>query len=111
MAGFLLHRDNLICVGVEWKRWLVPDSIKEPPPAAEADRSPKVISQTAPKYSARLRKRGVSGKVILSATIKANGTIGKVNVKESSGHKALDKAALEAFAKWKFNLLAAMETL
>lgn len=55
-----------------------------------------------PKYPPRARRRGYRGVTILAAEILADGTVGELRVKTSSGHGILDEAALRAVKTWTF---------
>ena len=55
-----------------------------------------------PKYPVLARRRGYEGEVLISAMISASGTVVALNVKESSGHPILDRAAVKAVAAWEF---------
>jgi len=44
----------------------------------------------------------MQGQVLLEVTVTTTGTASKVIVKQSSGFKILDKAAVTAVASWKF---------
>ena len=52
-----------------------------------------------PKLSKRLKEEGT---VILSMLISSQGLIEDISIKESSGYSRLDKAALSAAAKWRY---------
>ena len=39
---------------------------------------------------------------MLEILVKADGKVGEVKLKESSGHKRLDEAAMRAVARWRF---------
>lgn len=68
------------------------------PPRAEADQ----LSNPAPVYpklSRRLREEGI---VLLEILIKADGTVGEIRLKESSGHKRLDDSAMKAVKQWRY---------
>lgn len=45
---------------------------------------------------------GWEGRVVLRVEVLADGSAGAVSVAKSSGHEALDDAALEAVRRWKF---------
>ncbi len=47
------------------------------------------------RYPTAARRNGWEGKVVLRAVIRADGHLAEVKVETSSGHEALDKAALE----------------
>ncbi|MBB76184.1 MAG: hypothetical protein CMJ75_16880 [Planctomycetaceae bacterium] len=53
-------------------------------------------------YPEALQQDGVEGRVVLQADVGANGRLTKVKVQKSSGHRELDKAALESVRKWVF---------
>lgn len=68
------------------------------PPRAEAGQ----LSNPAPVYpslSRRLREEGV---VILEILIKADGTVGEIKIKSSSGFKRLDATAVNAVKHWRY---------
>lgn len=68
------------------------------PPSADAGQ----LSNPAPTYpslSRRLREEGV---VLLEILIKADGSVGEIKLKESSGFKRLDDTAIKAVAKWRY---------
>lgn len=82
----------------------------EPRPAESAAPAPVVppradagqLSNPAPAYpslSRRLREEGI---VLLEILIKANGTVGEIKLKRTSGFKRLDDAAMKAVAHWRF---------
>lgn len=56
----------------------------------------------APKYPAAARERGWEGVVLLAVAVSAEGRADSVTVARSSGHGALDDAALEAVRRWRF---------
>ena len=62
----------------------------------DANRSP------APKYPRSARRRGLEGRVVLLVEINQRGEPTRVTVSKSSGHAALDGAAVEALWKWRF---------
>jgi periplasmic protein TonB len=68
------------------------------PPRAEAGQ----LSNPAPAYpnlSRRLREEGV---VVLEILIKADGTVGEIKIKSSSGFKRLDTTAVNAVKHWRY---------
>ncbi|ACE83258.1 energy transducer TonB [Cellvibrio japonicus] len=69
------------------------------PPRADAGQ----LSNPAPVYpslSRRLREEGI---VVLEILIKADGSVGEVRLKNSSGYKRLDETAMKAVAKWRYH--------
>lgn len=68
------------------------------PPRAEAGQ----LSNPAPVYpslSRRLREEGI---VVLEILIKADGTVGEIKIKTSSGFKRLDDTAVKAVKHWRY---------
>jgi protein TonB len=63
---------------------------------------PRYRENTHPAYPLIARIRGHEGIVILSVEIFADGTVGSLKIKKSSGYTVLDKSALEAVKTWKF---------
>ena len=55
-----------------------------------------------PAYPSVARIRGYEGIVLLSVEIFANGRVGSLMVKKSSGYNVLDESAREAVSTWKF---------
>ena len=68
------------------------------PPQADASQ----LNNPAPAYpqiSRRLREEGI---VLLEILVKADGTLGDVRMKKSSGYSRLDEAAQKAVKNWHF---------
>ncbi len=63
---------------------------------------PSYYLNPEPSYPEIARKRGIEGKVILEVVVAPDGTPKRVDLKESSGSKVLDRAALEGVGRWKF---------
>ena len=63
---------------------------------------PRYRENTHPAYPLIARIRGHEGIVILSVEIFADGSVGSLKIKKSSGYTTLDKSALEAVKTWKF---------
>lgn len=68
------------------------------PPNAEASE----LNNPAPAYPNLSRRLGEKGTVTLEILVKANGTVGDIKVKKSTGFKRLDEAAVKAISRWKF---------
>lgn len=68
------------------------------PPSAEA----QGLQNRAPKYPQLSRKKKEQGTVLLKLLVKADGTVGNINVAKSSGFSRLDQAALQAVKHWRF---------
>lgn len=63
---------------------------------------PRYDENVPPIYPAIARKRGYEGVVLLSAEILIDGRVGELKIKKSSGYHILDRSALKAVKKWKF---------
>ncbi|MEE7559289.1 energy transducer TonB, partial [Xanthomonas sp. Kuri4-2] len=77
------------------------------PPAAPSDIGASVDisskNMNPPKYPPAAFRAGVQGEVILIVDVDANGNVTNVAVEKSSRNRDLDRAAMEAARKWKFN--------
>ena len=83
-----------------------PEPAPPPPPAepvltkASADAS--YLRNPAPRYPDFAQQQGWEGTVLLNVHVLANGKPKAVEIKESSGRKILDTAALQAVKRWTF---------
>jgi protein TonB len=76
-----------------------------PPKAApftEANYRANYQSNPKPEYPRLAKSRGWQGKVLLRVQVTADGRSASVQVQQSSGHKQLDEAAVEAVENWTF---------
>lgn len=64
--------------------------------------APSILSKVNPVYPSAARQAGLEGTVILRIHIAANGRPGEISVARSTGHAALDEAAITAVGKWQF---------
>ena len=55
-----------------------------------------------PPYPEEARKNGMEGEVLLRVEVLADGQVGGIEVKRSSGHEILDRSALSTVKQWKF---------
>lgn len=67
------------------------------------NREASVTQRMAPEYPASSLRKNESGTVMIRAEIDAVGSVKKVSVAQSSGSRALDKAAREAVSNWQFS--------
>lgn len=77
------------------------------PPPAPAMVTPPVFSadylrNPPPDYPALSRRLGEEGRVVLRVLVEASGKAGDIELRESSGHERLDRAAREAVGRWRF---------
>ena len=63
---------------------------------------PRYAENPKPAYPREARKRGYEGEVLLKVEVLANGRVGRVEVRKSSGYKTLDRSALTTVKEWKF---------
>lgn len=69
---------------------------------ASVDEPPKPLQRTPPAYPERARKKGVTGRVVLSLLIDATGAVQQVRVTESEPPGVFDEAAVSAVRTWRF---------
>lgn len=79
----------------------------EPTPAAPAPVLPPradagQISNPAPAYPSLSRRLREEGLVVLEILIRADGSVGEIKLKASSGFKRLDEAAMNAVKRWRY---------
>jgi periplasmic protein TonB len=63
---------------------------------------PRYRENRPPVYPGVARQRGYEGDVLIAAEVRADGRIGAVRVKRSSGYASLDNSALETVRVWRF---------
>jgi protein TonB len=85
-------------------------TVSAPPPKPEPvakpkgpSRSPKVLNWTDPPYPEQARQQGIEGTVVLKLTVQENGAPNNVRVSKSSGHAALDEAAVAHVRRARFS--------
>ncbi|MFM1872663.1 MAG: hypothetical protein RL398_2085 [Planctomycetota bacterium] len=71
-------------------------------PRAEVP-SPRPGNCPAPDYPPEARRRGIAGTVVVAFEVAADGSVLAVEVVVGSGSPALDRAALRAAARWRFD--------
>lgn len=95
-----------------------PRIIDEPPPAPPApvapiaptapaatvrgSDTPVPLSQPAPRYPPEVLRRNAGGTVRVRVTVAIDGGVDRLEVAESSGNRHLDRAAMEAVRRWRF---------
>lgn len=70
---------------------------------ATAAAAPRYRENAHPVYPAIARSRGYEGMVLLAAEVAADGRVENLTIKKSSGYASLDRSALEAVKRWKFD--------
>jgi protein TonB len=64
--------------------------------------APSLIENPKPPYPMIARRRKMEGVVLLRVEVLADGGVGEIEVKRSSGYNILDETALRAVKKWRF---------
>lgn len=59
--------------------------------------------QVTPHYPESARRAGIQGVTLLRFEIRTDGTVGKIMVERSAGHRDLDLTAAEAVKRWRFD--------
>ncbi|MHC4992244.1 MAG: energy transducer TonB [Planctomycetota bacterium] len=67
-----------------------------------AQRQAVAVRNDPPPYPRIARRRGYEGVVELFVQVLASGACGEVQVRQSSGYRALDRAATKAVREWRF---------
>ncbi len=83
-----------------------PAPAPQPVPRAKPkgpSRPPRVVNWTDPPYPEQARQQGIEGTVVLKLTVGADGRARNVTVARSSGHAALDQAAVAHVKKTRFS--------
>lgn len=60
------------------------------------------LSNAAPRYPYLARRQSQEGRVVLRVQVTADGAAAAVRLRQSSGYRLLDEAAVEAVKKWRF---------
>jgi TonB family protein len=63
---------------------------------------PRYRENAHPNYPEDARLRGYQGLVLLSAEVQSDGRVGEVRIRKSCRHALLDRSALDAVRRWKF---------
>lgn len=74
----------------------------QPSPVVPPNADASELNNPAPAYPNLSRRLGEKGTVTLEILVRANGTVGAVNIKRSTGYKRLDDAAIKAIKRWRF---------
>lgn len=64
---------------------------------------PSCLRSPKPAYPEWARLRGWEGTTLLLVEVRADGTVGSVEIRQTSGHRLLDEASVETVRTWKFN--------
>ncbi|KAF1688209.1 energy transducer TonB [Pseudoxanthomonas broegbernensis] len=82
---------------------VLPPSI-EPVPATPVAVQParRLPDQPPPRYPAGALRRGESGTVVVQVEVGTDGHPASIRIERNSGSRDLDRAAVEAVARWRF---------
>lgn len=72
--------------------------------------APRYSENYLPDYPLSARRRGYAGVVMLSVEVLADGSVGRLKMKKTSGYDLLDKSAHDAVKGWKFSPAKKMGT-
>jgi len=72
------------------------------PPVSAPEYRAAYLENPQPPYPISARRRGLEGTVVLRVEVLANGSCGRLEVKNGSGHEILDSAAAQAVKSWRF---------
>jgi TonB family protein len=73
---------------------------KDLSPAQRAHKT--AIYAARPDYPIEARHKHMTGAGVFAMHIRRDGTVSSVSIIRSTGHKILDKAAIDAFIQWRF---------
>ena len=73
-----------------------------PPPVAAAATEPVPVSKPPPRYPDAALRRNEGGTVRVRVTVAADGSVERLDVAAGSGNRHLDRAAMEAVRRWRF---------
>ncbi|MED6334105.1 MAG: energy transducer TonB [Planctomycetota bacterium] len=81
-------------------------SLPEPPPpvppTAAQVLEPRIVDQPSPSYPLRAKRLDHEGTVELRALVARDGRVSEVITVPGSGYEELDRAARDAFGRWRF---------
>jgi periplasmic protein TonB len=82
-------------------------AVRPPPPVPPEPITPPqfnadYLHNPTPTYPSLSRRMGEQGKVLVRVLVSAEGLVERIELKNSSGSRRLDQAALDAVKQWKF---------
>jgi len=81
---------------------VAPVAAPAPVAAARGSDTPIPVSQPAPRYPQEALRLNAGGTVRVRVTVATDGSVDRLEVAESSGNRHLDRAAMEAVRRWRF---------
>jgi len=79
-----------------------PSTAELPSKFASYEEIPVIIYIENPVYPEFEKRAGIEGSVFVEVVVMGDGTVGKVELKKSSNSEAMDKAAMDAVKKYRF---------
>ncbi len=67
-----------------------------------APRREYLLSAPRPEYPYDARRRNLQGSGMFILRVRADGTVSRVDVEDSTGSPLLDQTAIAAYSKWRF---------
>lgn len=71
--------------------------------ASEPNYTVRYLYNPPPQYPWQARRMGIEGRVVLHVEILQDGSSGRIEIRQSSGHELLDQAAIKAVGGWRFD--------
>ena len=81
---------------------VAPATQSTPVGVASGRDTPIPLSQPAPRYPPEALRRNAGGLVRVRVTVASDGSVDRLELAESSGNRYLDRAAMEAVRRWRF---------
>lgn len=70
--------------------------------STDADYKAAYLNNPTPAYPLLAIRQGAQGQVLLLVEVLTDGRAGRIDLEKSSGHAALDAAAINAVRAWRF---------
>ena len=96
--GLLVNMPNL---NTTTGSWIIHFVEREPGSAQSPIAAPEVVKKSDPAYPGELMQDGIQGTVILTAIIRADGSVGDIVIAKSLEPR-LDRNAAQALSRWLF---------
>ena len=81
---------------------MLPPQPSAPVASAGPDRAPVPVSRPAPRYPREAERVSAGGTVRVRATVAPDGSVERLELASGSGNRHLDRAAMEAVRRWRF---------
>lgn len=79
-----------------------PSPPAQPAPTSSDRATPQPLSTPAPRYPQEALRMGAGGTVRVRVTVAADGSVDRLELASGSGNRHLDRAAMEAVRRWRF---------